>query len=408
MKIANKKLINFSLFYAIAIFAITLTTTSPILIEISHTVSKDISQMGLLFTLFSTGFVVGSLLSGVLSKFFSKYSILMTTFLLQSVFLFIFSFSKTYIFALTIYFIIGMSGGFSETLASILLTEINKGKEGYYLNISQVFCGIGAFIGPYISSTSIKLGTNWSAAYYIVSALAFINFAIFISLKFKYAITIAPATNTRFKGQPSNPSIDLKRWSLPTILILSISSLAIFMYTASEAGLTVWLPTFLRIEKVMGNLESGQVLSFFWLAIAGGRLISGLLSNKINLAKLTIALSIFGLIFVILGLLASDKFINFLSFLIAGFFYSGIWPNIVAYSSRYFDKNKDVAISIIITCAGAGALFAPWLVGVIYKHMNLLTGLLVCAVFLFIEMLLMLVLYLHISKNKNQKWHLYY
>ena len=170
----NKKLINFSLFYTVGILALSYTIASPILIEISKSVSSEVSDMGLLYTLFFTGFVLGSFLGGMLSKRLSKMHILNTSLIFHTIFIIIFSFSKNYIFALISSLTIGITGGLNEIMACTLLAELNKGREGYYMNISQMFFGIGAFIGPYISSTVIKFGLNWSSAYYIVAFLAFI------------------------------------------------------------------------------------------------------------------------------------------------------------------------------------------------------------------------------------------
>lgn len=389
-----KKLINYSLFYNISIFAITFTIASPILIEISKSINRNISAVGLLFTLFSSGFVLGSLLVGLLSKFFAKESILNITLILQTLFLITFSFSKTYIFVLIVIFMIGMCGGLSETLTSILFVLINKGREGYYLNISQVYFGIGAFIGPYISSTIAKLGLNWNISYYIVAFLALINFILFTFVKFKYRSIITPdILNERESNiiYIKNKSI---KWTPAMITILLLMVLAMFMYAASEDGLNAWIPTFFRLERNLTYYGASQILSFYWLAIAGGRIIVGFLSDRFNLFKLTIIISIFGLLFASAGLIVKNQYANLILFLIAGLFYSGIWPNIVAITSKYFNKNRETAISIIISFGGVGALFAPWIVGVIYKNYNLFIGLMICILFLFIETIMIFVIYI--------------
>jgi predicted MFS family arabinose efflux permease len=132
----SNRLINFSLYYAISIFAITFTIASPIIIEIGESASQDISNMGLLMTLFSAGFVTGSLLTSILTRFFYKSLILNIAMLIQTIFILIFGFSASFALMLLVYFSIGMCGGFIETLVSLILPEINKGESGYYMNIS--------------------------------------------------------------------------------------------------------------------------------------------------------------------------------------------------------------------------------------------------------------------------------
>ncbi|MHB8280896.1 MAG: MFS transporter, partial [Candidatus Humimicrobiaceae bacterium] len=172
------RLLNYSLYFAISIFAITFTIASPIMIEIGGSISQAISNMGLLMTLFSSGFVAGSLLTGLLTRFIPKAFVLNISLVFQALFLLVFPFSNSFILMLIVYFIIGMSGGFIETLISLMLPEINKEQAGYYLNISQVFFGVGAFAGPYISSTVVRIGLNWELSYYFLAFLSFISFMI--------------------------------------------------------------------------------------------------------------------------------------------------------------------------------------------------------------------------------------
>ncbi|MCL5986849.1 MAG: MFS transporter [Actinobacteria bacterium] len=369
------------------------------MIEISKSISMEVSDMGLVYTFFFTGFVLGSFLGGVLSKYFSKYVILNTSLILQTIFIIVFSFSNNYIFALLSSFAIGTSGGLSEIMACTMLAELNKGREGYYMNISQMFFGIGAFIGPYISSTIIKIGLNWNIVYYIVAFLTLTNFVFFCITSLNYRLKIVTAIEIKSHENTMKTNNTLG-WTPAMISILFISAFAMLMYTASEDGLNAWGPTFFRIERGLNLLEAGQVLSFYWLAIAVGRLIVGVLSEKINLLKLTIIISILGLIFVLAGLFVQNKYLNITFFLLAGFFYSGIWPNIVALTSEYFTTNKEIAMSTVISSGGLGSLLAPLIVGIIYKNSSLFIGLVACVVFLFLEILLMLILSMFTAKNK--------
>lgn len=57
------------------------------------------------------------------------------------------------------------------------------------------------------------------------------------------------------------------------------------------------------------------------------------------------------------------------------------------------DPEVDVVfVSLIIALGGIGALMSPWLIGSIFKISNLFTGLLVCVLFIFIEVVLLILL----------------
>ena len=91
-------------------------------------------------------------LTGILTRFMSKALILNIGLIIQAAFIMAFGFSKSFPLMLFVYFMIGFAGGLIETLVSLILPEINKTQTAYYINISQVFFGVGAFAGPYLSS----------------------------------------------------------------------------------------------------------------------------------------------------------------------------------------------------------------------------------------------------------------
>lgn len=395
-----KRLLNYSLYFALSIFALTFTIASPIMIEIGESVSQNISNMGLLMTLLSSGFVAGSLLTSLLTRFMPKSYILNISIIFQALFLIIFPLSHSFILMLIVYFTIGMSGGFIETTISLMLPEINKGQAGYYLNISQVFFGIGAFAGPYISSIVVRIGLNWKLSYYFLAFLSFISFLIFsiLRVKCKSLITISDFNSSNTNKSNHDKKIKI---SALTIKLLLLFSFTMLMYVASEDGLNAWIPTFFRLERGFSAYQASQILSFYWLAIAAGRLFIGLMAKKINLMKITIIISIFGFLSTFAGIMVENKYLNLIFFMLAGLFYSGIWPNIVALSMQYFknDKRRDSFVSIIIAVGGIGALISPWMIGSIFKISSLFIGLLVCVLFIFIEVILIIILSRYKVKN---------
>lgn len=387
-----ERLLNYSLYFAISIFAITFTIASPIIIEIGGSISHEVSNMGLLLTLFSSGFVAGSFLTGLLSRFMPKTIVLNISMVFQWLFLIIFPFPKSFILMLIIYFIIGMSGGLVETLVSLILPEINNKKQaGYYLNISQIFFGVGAFVGPYISSIIVKVGLNWKISYYILAMLSFMSFFIFSILRIKCKSSIELHTlKTEIIG--NRDQTKRLEFSAITIKLLLLFSFMMLMYTASEDGLNAWIPTFFRLERGFSTYQASQILSFYWLSIAAGRILISFLVRKVNLMKLTIIISILGFLSTFAGITVENKYLNLIFFMLTGLFYSGIWPNTVALSMQYFksDEKKDFFVSMIIAFGGIGALIAPWVIGSIFKISNLFIGLLICVLFIFVEAILLI------------------
>jgi fucose permease len=395
------RLLNYSLYFTISIFAITFTIASPVMIEIGGSVSQPISNMGLLMTIFSTGFVTGSLLTGLFTRFMPKAYILNISLAVQALFLLLFPFSHSFILMLVVYFIIGMCGGFIETLVSLMIPEINKENAGYYLNIAQVFFGVGAFLGPYISSIAVRIGLNWEISYYLLAFLSFLSFIFFSILRVKCR-SLVPVSGFNIGGIGGKATNKSAVFSSLTVKLILLFSFAMLMYVASEDGLNAWIPTFFRLERGFSAYQASQILSFYWLAIAAGRLLIAFLVKKISILKVTIIISILSVLSAFAGIMVANKYLNLALFILTGLFFSGIWPNILALAMQYFknDARREAFISLIIAVGGIGALMAPWVVGSIFKISNLFTGLLLCVLFIFIVVVLLILLSRHKMKNE--------
>jgi len=395
----NKRLIVFSSFYGMLIIGISLSMASPILIEISNTFEKPVSFTAAIFTSFFIGYSFGPLLSKFFCRTVRRKIAIGVIFFIQTAFIFIFPFSKSLYFAFFIYSVIGLCGGFGDAALSTLLVEINPEKEGFFMNISHVFLSLGAFFGPYISSLTLNSGLDWQASFYFFSAFSLLNLIVFIFIRvpnigeFDYKIKKAGSFRLNKTKRLLSKSY---------IYLIAFLAVAIFLYVFSESGLNAWTPTFLRLVKNYSQINSSQVLSFFWLSMTLGRVAMGFISTKVNLSKATIIISILGALCVILGIISNKFLVSAVAFSVAGFFYSGIFPNILAIASIKFKKSQDTAISLLITCAAAGGLLAPQFVGIVYRFFDLYKGLLAIGILPLITALLIF----YFNKMEDRKLNL--
>jgi fucose permease len=181
-----------------------------------------------------------------------------------------------------------------------------------------------------------------------------------------------------------------------TVLVLLIFTT--LFYISAERGLAIWLPTFLRTQRNIDILYSGQTLSFFWLAIAAGRLITSIASRRFDFIKITIFQGLLGVIVTTLAIFETNRTIVLLLIIAAGICYSSIWPNIIAFASRYFKAGRSSAISMLVATTGIAAILAPWLLGVIYTASSLFISLLCVSLCLLIHTLIFTVIRVIVNK----------
>lgn len=371
--ISKKIFINISCFYGVMVFGMALVMTSPILIEISQRIDRSIENMGSIFSLFYGGFIIGSFLSSSIINYWGRKKTLSFFYFLFFISVLGMAFIFNYPFLIVVFSLIGLSGGFIESQVSSIVLEVNKKNEGLFVNLTQVFLGIGAFIGPLIPTFIISKGIDWKYSYIILSLICLINFIYFLF------INIPDTRLKKIRGSIKT----FKPVTLDKGAVFFLLVFAIFFYVSAEMGLVIWFPTFLRLNKLFSSILASQVLSFFWLSFVAGRLLIGLLTKKVKILNILLVVTILSIPSVLLGIYIENKFLIIFAFILTGLLFSGIWPLIVSLGGLRYPSKRDFVVSILVMAGGVGGLFSPWLIGKVFSSLNLLFALNIIYIFLF-------------------------
>ena len=391
----NKKLIAANAVYSMLFVAVSLTITSPILIEISNSLNVSVALAGLLFTFLSAGYISGALLNNIVCKYFKRKYVYRAVLFTQIVFFIVFAISKNIYVSFMSFFMLGFCCGFLDVIINTLMVQLYRSNPGFSLNLTHILFGVGAFLGPAISSQIVGHGLNWSLAIFIVAVLVLINFILSLFLEIPSSDNyvgrkLLAANGLKEFGNPGSGQM-LPKLNLGLLLLIMF---AFFMMAATQQGFSAWMPSFLRIERGFSSILAGQSLSFFWAALSIGRLIVGIISRRIRLEKMVIFLSFFCFIFAFISLYFDNKVVAIASFLLMGAFHSGIWPSLLALGSIYFKDRNNFVISILSVTGSLGGLFAVSLINFIYKNTNSLRlGLFIVSSFIFITFIILVVNY---------------
>jgi len=365
MKISNKILVNISLFFSMAAFAIAYTVASPMLIEISQRLGIGVGKMGYSFSSYFVGFIAGSLISSFFIRKSNRRFFLIFFNFLITVSVFFLTFMFNFYLTLVLFLFIGISGGFIESQVSFLMIELNRKSEGLFMNLSQVFFGIGAFAGPFLFIITMKAGIDWKYAFVISSGICLINlvYLLFIDISAieRDADNNGQAEIKKTAGKANLILIPETRDTTSGKTIFLLSMLVIFFYVSTESGISIWVPTFLRMNKSFSEILSGKILSFFWFATVAGRILIGFLSKKIRILNILIFEVLASILFVVLGIYLKNNELVIMSFALSGLFLSGIWPLIVTYSGLKHPRSENFTISFIVLAGGVGGLVSPYL-----------------------------------------------
>jgi FHS family glucose/mannose:H+ symporter-like MFS transporter len=169
-----------------------------------------------------------------------------------------------------------------------------------------------------------------------------------------------------------------------------------FLYISIESSIVVWLPTFLRLNKDFSITSASQALSFFWISLTLGRLITGFLAKRrkdiYTIMILSLALSIISIIF---GIHNNNNLTIMLSFIFLGLFLSSIWPLIITLGGLKYPSIRNIVISVLMMADGLGGLFSPWFIGKLFKRIDLYYAIRVDYIYMAILFVLLVQLFIY-------------
>ena len=235
------------------------------------------------------------------------------------------------------------------------------------MNFLHCFYGVGVSVSPYILSFALSGNSGWRGGYRWIGFLQIAIAAILIlslPLWRWHKKHIPPAQQVE-KPKTLSAKELLRVKGLPTVWIMFFTAVGI------EVCCGAWGSTFLVEHKHMGVDMAAKIVTFYFMGIAVGRFVSGLLSVKLTSRQLILlgVISI-GVALVVLGLPFGPGVAGVGLFL-CGLGISPIYPNLMHLTPIVF--GRDVSQSVMGTQMAAGCLggmLAPALFGQIAQHVN--------------------------------------
>ena len=339
-------LVTAACFLSFFVFGFTDNLKGPTLPSMIHELNIDYGTSGNIFFGEYFGFVITSLLAGILAdRFGLRVILILAGGLLAAGVAGYSTFSNTMVLTISL-FSVGLGLGAIELGANATIVQIHPEKTGLYLNLMAVLHGVGSLIAPLFAGWLLGLDVSWRAIYRWDILLIGLFVLLFLFLQFP-------------KSQAQNNSIDFKH--IPNFAfkgILPWFYAAIAFYVAAEIGVGSWLVTFLQDTRSQSILASNQSLSLFFGLLTLGRLVGGFIVHRLGYLRSILFASIASLICVSLGTFTTLS----IFFPITGFFFSIIFPTFTAAVSEDLKENTNTILGVLFTFAGIGGLLGPWII----------------------------------------------
>lgn len=382
----NRKVLTVLCFMMLMLYAMQIIMMSPLFPEIAKTYSLTISQTGAIFTANFLGFSLFIFFGGILVDLFGKKILLSVALIGNSIALFAFPFASNFTVVLLLMFVLGGFGSIVEGISSALVSDLNKERSSFYLNVAHIFFGIGAIVSPIGASYIIYSGFDWRLCYYIVSGFSAVVTVLFLFQKMPVLSISEKITISAFKELLTD-----KRFLL--------ICLCLFFYTGSEGGSWGWMVTYLKNELSFTVMISGFAVAAFWFSMTAGRILIVTILHKYKLTSFIILLAFLSACITALSGVFQNPFMMWIIIFLLGFTFSSQWPLMVSYGGKTFPSYSGIVFSLLIGSGGFGIAVIPYLMGLVGDHISMRVAMILPAVFL----MAIGFIFIRIAKTENKK-----
>lgn len=277
--------------------------------------------------------------------------------------LFGFSISSNMLFLVLFAIPLGLGAG---AIDSALNSFVALHYKATHMNFMQCFYGIGVSVSPFLMGIALE-GHTWQYGYRLAfvlqTALAVIGI-ISIPLWRK----LHPETEIK-TGDAQEKILSFRQMlKMPAVRWVC---LYFFACCAVELTCGTWCSTFLVEQRNIAPAKAANYALFYYMGIAAGRFVSGLLSNKcsgrtlvgLGLVILTIA--------VVLLMLPLSESLCILALFLAGCGVGPLFPNMMHLTGKHFAPDIVLSISgIQMTFTYTGILIMPAIFGLLAQHFS--------------------------------------
>lgn len=340
---------------------LAMTITGPVLPTIMVAFGIRETAVGILLAAGSLGFMAGCLLGGLATDEFGLKPVITTAWLGVVASLIGFALSSNYPLLLLTYALIGVGSGLVETGLNVLPAQIGGGAG--MMNLVHMGYGVGALSAPLVAGLVLSAGGSWRLPYWLIAAVP--------------TLLAVRGLTMPMPAAPRQQANHVQRQPLLTLLrhpLVVLSALVLLFYVAAEMSISNWVVLFMVQRFNLPPLQASGALTVFWGLVLIGRLLQGPLASRFSLPGLIVAHCIVMGVS-ILGLSqAQSSLVAYIFLIIVGLAASGIYPNVMIYTNRRYQRQVGAITGVLSMTAAAGSFAFQPIVGRVAETYGLPVG----------------------------------
>ena len=233
-------------------------------------------------------------------------------------------------------------------------------------HMSWLHCmwGIGASAGPYIMGAVLTAGGHWSRGYQLIGIIQTVLTAVLL-----LSLPLWKNSGSR-ESSPGHEPLSLKQVSrIPGVKAMLLS---FFCYCATEQTVGLWAGSYLVLDRGFSPELAASFAGLFFMGIALGRALNGLLTLRFTDTQLTRA----GFGIILLGtaavLLPLGDTAALIGLGLIGLGCAPVYPSIIhATPERFGAEHSQAVIGVLMASAYLGNCLMPPIFGLIANHISI-------------------------------------
>ena len=332
------------------------------LIRLAHNTHVSLEVAGGMFTASALGFLLGAVLTGILTRSVKPKYLLACGLLLLGTGSLLIALTDSFSLLLVGQILKGFGFGFIDIALNTLATLAFKENLSEKLNTIHGMYGVGALLGPTILALALHFFDNLPLAYLVGAGVASVTITLILGQD-------APALpriihkSTREHTASTGEMRKVLRQGLLWLMILQIS-----LYVCAEVGFGNWIVTAVSQSAGIGLDLAAPVATAFFVGLAAGRLGGALVLKRGWLSETRLLyLALYGSVVsgVLVAIFPGQLLIAYSASVLVGCFYGPLFPSIMAITSRRFLHVIGPVSSLMMVGTGAGSMLVPALMGLL-------------------------------------------
>lgn len=322
-----------------------------------------ISLAGYISATVSACTIISSLISAKVIKRFGAGGVTAISTVMTALALFGFASTKNPVCFFVMAIPLGLGAGSIDTaLNNFVALHYSASK----MNFLHCFYGLGIAVSPYLMSAALSADNNWRKGYVLV--------AIIQSVISVVAVSALPLWKKAEKKDAESNSSESKILSLSQMFRMPMalmSSFAFFASCALELTAGSWSSSFFVNTKGVSADLAAKITMLFYVGLASGRFLSGILTGKFSRWRVVYASSLVMLFAIVLLMMPLHFTVSSVALFFIGMGIGPIFPNLTHLTPKIF--GRDISGSIIglqQTASYAGIMLMPWIFGMIAENLS--------------------------------------